>query len=136
VSRSAPLAKSSSTPALAGRRVLVVEDEYFVADDLDRALKTLGAEVVGPFASREKALEAFISGEPFDIAVLDINLQGEAIYPVADVLLEAGVPFVFATGYDKASLPEPYRDIPRWEKPFDPGELAKALSGLKQLGAL
>ncbi len=124
------MAYPSSGPALAGRRVLVVEDEYFVADDIERALRRLGAEVVGTFATRGEALEAFTLGARVDAAVLDINLRGEPIYPVADALRDAGVPFVFATGYDEASLPEPYRDVPRWEKPFDPGELVRALPPL------
>lgn len=118
------------TPVLTGHRVLVVEDEYFVADDINRALKKLGADVVGPFATCRQALDAFASGTRFDAAILDINLRGEAIYPVADALRGAGVPFVFATGYDEASLPVPYRDIPRWEKPFDPGALVTALPRL------
>jgi CheY-like chemotaxis protein len=121
--------KSSPQAFLAGRRVLVVEDEYFVADDIARALREIGADVVGPFPSREDALQA-VGAQPIDTAVLDINLQGEAVYPVADALRSAGIPFVFATGYDESSLPPSYRDVPRWEKPFDPGALAKALPDL------
>lgn len=124
------MTNSSSTPSLVGLRVLVVEDEYFVADDIVRALEKLGADVVGPFASRERAFDAFGSGTHIDVAVLDINLRGDAVFPLADVLRERGVPFVFATGYDEASVPPPYRDVPRWEKPFDPGELVKALPRL------
>src|SRR3712207_954447 len=91
---------------LAGRRVLVVEDEYFIADDIARALRKLGAEVVGPLASRDEALDAFSSGQSIDAAVLDINLRGDAVYPVADALRGRKVPFVFATGYDPATIPE------------------------------
>jgi len=121
-----------SNPAddtLAGRRVLVVEDEYFIADDLARALEKLGAEVVGPVPSKDKALTLLGTG-PLDAAVLDINLKGEAVFPVADALREQGVPFVFATGYDEASVPPGYQDVPRWEKPFKPDDLAKVLPGL------
>ncbi|HEX2726407.1 MAG TPA: response regulator [Beijerinckiaceae bacterium] len=120
----------SSQAALAGRRVLVVEDEYFVADDIARALHQLGADVVGPFASRDEALACFFSDDDVDIAVLDINVRGEMIYPLAEALRERGVPFVFATGYAEASLPSTYRNIPRWEKPFDPKALADVLPGL------
>jgi CheY-like chemotaxis protein len=124
------VAKSSSTPSLTGRRVLVVEDEYFVADDICQALKTLGADVVGPVASREQAFDVFASRTHIDVAILDINLRGDSVYPFADALRERGVPFVFATGYDEASLPPHYRDIPRWEKPFDPRALVQALTAL------
>jgi CheY-like chemotaxis protein len=115
-------------PSLTGRRVLVVEDEYFLADDLGRALAQLGAEVLGPVATREGALDFLATGERIDLAVLDINLEGEAVYPVADTLIKQGVPFVFATGYDQTAIPPQYQQVPRWEKPFAPEALAQALS--------
>jgi hypothetical protein len=98
------VATSSIKPSLKGRRVLIVEDEYFVADDIARALEKLG--------------------------VLGINLRGEAIYPLADALRRRGVPFVFTTGYAEASVPEAYRSIQRWEKPFDADKLVEALPEL------
>ena len=115
-------------PSLTGRRVLVVEDEYFLADDLGRALTQLGAEVLGPVATRAEAFELLSTGERIDLAVLDINLQGESVFPVADTLLEQGVPFLFATGYDQTAIPAQYQQVPRWEKPFAPEALAQALS--------
>jgi CheY-like chemotaxis protein len=118
----------SPTPSLSGRRVLIVEDEYFLADDLGRALTQLGAEVLGPVATREEAFELLATGERIDLAVLDINLQGESVYPVADTLLEQGVPFLFATGYNQAAIPAQYQQVLRWEKPFAPEALAQALS--------
>jgi len=117
----------SDAPA---RRVLVVEDEYFLADDMARALETLGAEVIGPVPSAEKALALASSGEHMDGAVLDINLRGELVYPVADLLAQRGVPFVFATGYDQASIPDNYSHVPRWEKPYNPDALAAVLPWL------
>ena len=117
-----------SQPSLSGRRILVVEDEYFVADDLVQALTRLGAEVLGPVATREEALDLLASGERIDLAVLDINLQGESVFPVADTLIEQGVPFVFATGYDQTAIPAQYQQVLRWEKPFAPEALAQALS--------
>jgi CheY-like chemotaxis protein len=118
----------SPTPSLSGRRVLIVEDEYFLADDLGRALTQLGAEVLGPVATREEAFELLATGERIDLAVLDINLQGESVFPVADTLLEQGVPFLFATGYNQAAIPAQYQQVLRWEKPFAPEALAQALS--------
>jgi len=106
--------------------VLVVEDEYFIADDMARALQKLGAEVVGPVPTRDKAL-ALVEAGRVNAAVLDINLKGQTVFPVADALRERGVPFVFATGYDETAVPPAYKDVPRWEKPFDPEALAKML---------
>ena len=116
--------------ALAGCRVLVVEDEYFIADDIARALWQLGAEVVGPVADQREAMALVEETKRIDGAVLDINLRGEMIYPVADALQERGVPFVFATGYDQSTVPAQYAAVPRWEKPFDPTVLVRALPRL------
>lgn len=115
---------------LQDRRVLVVEDEYFIADDIAQALRKLGAEVIGPASDRAKALALLSSTERIDGAVLDVNLRGETVYPVAEALRARGIPFVFATGYDTSAIPSGYADIPRWEKPFDPHALARALPGL------
>ncbi|WP_414472495.1 response regulator [Microvirga sp. M2] len=120
----------SDKGALARCRVLVVEDEYFIADDMAKALEKLGAEVVGPVPKPDKALMLLSSGEGIDAAVLDINLRGEEVFPVADALAERGIPFVFATGYDPSSVPVAYADVPRWEKPFNPDALAQALPGI------
>ena len=116
---------------LSGRRILVVEDEFFLADDLARSLTRLGGEVVGPVPTREQALGLLSGPERIDLAVLDINLRGESAFPIADALAERGVPFLFATGYGQASVPERFRHRrPHWEKPFDPDDLARALPGL------
>ncbi len=125
------MADIAETGALAYRRVLIVEDEYFLADDMAQVLQRFGAHVVGPVPSIDKAL-ALLADEPVDAAVLDINLRGQTVYPVADALREQGVPFVFATGYDAAAVPEAYKDVPRWEKPFKPEDLAKALPSIVQ----
>jgi CheY-like chemotaxis protein len=122
---------TAETRTLISRRVLIVEDEYFLADDMAQALQKFGADVVGPVRSTVEAL-TLLAEEPVDAAVLDINLKGQMVYPVADALREQGVPFIFATGYDEAAVPEAYRDVPRWEKPFKPEDLAKALPGLVQ----
>ena len=125
------MASAAGARALAGRRVLVVEAEYFLADDMAQALRKLGAEIVGPVPTLDKAL-ALLAAEPIDAAVLDINLKGQTVYPVADALIGRGVPFVFATGYGEAEVPPTYRDVPRWEKPFNPQDLAKVLPWIAQ----
>jgi CheY-like chemotaxis protein len=120
----------AANTSLEGRRVLVIEDEYFIADDISRALATLGAEVIGPAADLEHAKAFLASGERIDTAVLDINLHGELVYSVADALKARGIPFLFATGYDQTSIPAGYEDVPRWEKPFDHNALARVLPSL------
>jgi CheY-like chemotaxis protein len=120
------------TTGLEGRRVLVIEDEYFIADDISRALTKLGAEVVGPAPDLAHATAFLSSGERIDSAVLDINLHGELVYPVADALRARGIPFLFATGYDQTSIPAGYEDVPRWEKPFDHNALARVIPLLMQ----
>jgi two-component SAPR family response regulator len=112
---------------LAGRRILVVEDEYLIALDMGRALEEQGAEVVGPVASVSGALELIESSGRLDIAVLDINLHGEPAYPVAKSLQSKGVPFVFTTGYGASSVSREFADIRMFEKPVDPAKLAEAL---------
>jgi CheY-like chemotaxis protein len=82
-----------------GRKVLLVEDEPIVAWLLQDMLVDLGLVVVGPAASVNQAL-AKIDAESIDMAVLDVNLKGQMSYPIADVLVARGVPFVFSTGYD------------------------------------
>ena len=114
---------------LAGRRVLLVEDEYFIVDDMVRSFEAGGALVVGPVASVDEALDLVGRGERLDGAVLDVNLQGEMAYPVADALAARGVPFVFATGYDDASIPARYARVTRYQKPVDPDKIGKALFG-------
>ncbi|EIM24951.1 CheY-like receiver domain-containing protein [Microvirga lotononidis] len=115
-------------------RILVVEDEYFIADDMAKALESLGADVVGPASDQQKALALLSSTEKVHAAVLDINLRGCTAFPIADTLIEQGVPFVFTTGYAPASVPPIYADIPRWEKPFNYNDLAQSLPDLVRNG--
>ena len=102
-----------------GRRVLMVEDEMIVAWLLEDMLTDLGCSVIGPAGSVNQAL-AMIEAELIDAAVLDVNLNGEMSYPIADALAARGVPFVFSTGYNKDSLPNSYQSFPVLQKPFDP----------------
>jgi CheY-like chemotaxis protein len=114
---------------LSGRRVLVVEDEMIVAWLLEDILSDLGCAVVGPAASVKQAL-AMVGAEAIDAAVLDVNLDGEMSYPVADALAARGVPFVFSTGYDKDRLLDGYRTFPVLQKPFHQSELGDILAKL------
>ena len=100
-----------------GRRVLVVEDEYVLAEDLREGLEHQGAEVMGPVATVADALELLRMEPAPHVAILDINLGGEMVYPVADALRARGIPFIFATGYEPWSIPQAYADVPRAEKP-------------------
>src|SRR6202140_1635700 len=111
------------------RRVLVVEDEMIVAWLLEDILSDLGCAVVGPAASVKQGL-AMIGAEVIDAAVLDVNLDGEMSYPVADALAARGVPFVFSTGYDKDRLLDGYRVFPVLQKPFHRSELSDILAKL------
>lgn len=111
------------------RRVLVVEDEFFLADDIDRALRAAGAQVVGPVATVDSALSV-LKREHVDVALVDLNLQGEIAFAVIAALVERGVRVAVATGYGVETIPEQYRHLPYFQKPFDPEDLARALADL------
>jgi DNA-binding NtrC family response regulator len=111
---------------LKGCRILVIEDEYFLADDLDRVLREHGAEVIGPVGERSEAM-TLIDHDGFDVAVIDINLHDQAAYPLADELERQSLPFVFATGYSASTIPDRYSHIARWEKPYEPSAIVNGL---------
>jgi CheY-like chemotaxis protein len=111
--------RTLTLPELQGRRVLVAEDEYMLADDLRRELGRQGAEVMGPAGTLKQALDLLRAASPPDLAILDVNLQGEMVYRVADALRARGVPFVFVTGYATCDIPEAYADVPRLQKPIE-----------------
>ena len=112
--------------ALDGKRILVVEDEYFIAFDLKRTLTAQGAVVVGPVGDLTKGL--LLAGEEtLDAAILDVNLRGATSYPIADRLATEEVPYLFLTGYDGWSLPASYGDRPRLAKPYSTPRLVRAL---------
>lgn len=117
----------ASTGTLQGRRILVVEDDYLIAGELAESLIELGATVVGPAASVPEALALMDREAPLDAAVLDVNLGSEDVYPVADGLVQRGVPFVFATGYDRWVIPVRYAAVRRFDKPVDTRTLARVL---------
>ena len=115
-----------SAEKLSGQHVLIVEDEYFLAQDLVDYFQDLGVQVLGPAASVSEALRLLESAE-VQGAILDVNLRGERVYPVADVLRQRHVPFVFASGYGGELEPRAYADVPRCIKPVDFGVLAQTL---------
>jgi CheY-like chemotaxis protein len=103
--------------ALMGVRILIVEDEFLVALQLEDDLKALGGETVGTYGDLASATDA-ARREEFDVAVLDINLNGRLVYPLADELAARGVPFIFVSGYSMTNLPERFRAAPRIAKPY------------------
>jgi len=117
------------TSALQGRKVLVVEDEFLVAMLIQEMLETAGCVVSGPIPRVPEALDA-AGRETYDAAVLDINLAGERIDPVAEALSRRNVPFVFVTGYSTGVLPSAFAERPRLCKPFKMADLLGALSNL------
>lgn len=112
-----------------GCRFLVVEDEYFLAEDIAQGLKAAGVEVVGPVGEIDDALDLIEDTEQLDGAVLDLNLRGEMAFPVADALQERNVPFIFATGYDQAAIPERFSGVIRCEKPVKADKIVQVLFG-------
>ena len=115
---------------LVGCRVLLVEDEYLIADELGQLLNLHRAVLIGPVPTLEIALAVVQMEERIDGAVIDINLRGQSAFPVADALAARGVPFVFATGYSASAVPDRYEHIRIWEKPYRLEDLVRALPAL------
>jgi CheY-like chemotaxis protein len=113
----------------AGRRILVVEDEMMIRMLLDGMLEDLGYTMTAEAGAIDEALTLAKQGD-FDAAILDVNLNGQPITPVVEVLIARGLPFVFATGYGQRGVPEAYRGNPTLQKPFQSDALAKALAAI------
>ena len=122
----------NATTDLAGLRLLLVEDEYLIAQFLAEIVQEMGAEVLGPVASVDDALELIADCPDTDAAILDVNLRGEVVYPVADVLIDRRVPLVFTSGYGRDALPTRYGDIDLFTKPVCPSVVTAALAGLRR----
>ena len=99
--------------------VLVVEDDCLLGEDLKDELSAAGADVLGPVRNLESAWALLTRDPAPTAAILDVNLGGQMVYPLADALREQGIPFVFATGYEAADIPEAYAVVPRCEKPYN-----------------
>jgi CheY-like chemotaxis protein len=112
------------------RKVLIVEDESLLVMVLEDLLPDLGYRVDATANSVETALQA-LEDNAIDLAILDINLAGEASFPIADALTARGIPFVFATGYGNNIVPPAHASAPLVQKPFGKRELEKALGSLR-----
>ena len=117
--------------ALAGMRLLLVEDEALVSMMIEDFLTDMGCVVVSTAASVSDGLAVIANkASALDAAMLDVNLGGEKVYPVADKLAQDGVPFFFSTGYSTAGIPTTYAHIPMLAKPFAPEALEAMLVSL------
>jgi CheY-like chemotaxis protein len=121
--------RSMTETAPAKRRVLVVEDEMLIGMLLEDMLIDLGHQVAAVVPRLKEALAA-VERETYDMAILDVHLQGESAFPVAEALIARGVPFVFATGYGERGLPEDFRGRPVLQKPFAKDDLERVLKTL------
>jgi DNA-binding response OmpR family regulator len=122
--------QNASAPVLAGSRILIVEDEFLVAMDLEDRLKREGCGVIGPAPRETKALALLEQGRP-DAVVLDLNLGGKLPVDLANILVARQIPFVIVTGYGSRHLDVPaLQAAPRVHKPIRTEELVHALSDL------
>lgn len=110
-------------------RLLVVEDEYLIRMLLEDMLSDLGYSIAAAVGTIAEAREQATSGD-IHAAILDVNLDGQEIFPVADILSQRGLPFVFVTGYGEGALPDRYRGRPALQKPFQSERLKETLAGL------
>lgn len=106
--------------------VLIVEDEWLIADSLQHVCETAGYVVCGPAARVPEAL-ALVASAPPDVAVLDVSLRGERSFPIARALTDKAVPFIFMTGYVSIDIPEEFRGAPLLNKPIDEARLLKCI---------
>ena len=111
---------------LAGHLVLVVEDDYFIAEEICAALRKRGASVIGPAADVDHGRQLMTS-QQLDCAVLDVNLHGDHVFQLAGELRARGVQSIFATGYDATFLPIAFRDAIYLQKPIDIAALVRAV---------
>ena len=116
--------------ALANRRILVVEDEFFIAMDLEMALKAAQAIVLGPVSRVQAGLDLVTRQNRISAAILDVNLGSEMVFPVADALLERSVPFLFATGEHPSTIPRRFAGVEVHHKPVDADGLVRQVAAL------
>ncbi|MBB5866448.1 response regulator [Xanthomonas sp. 3058] len=117
---------------LRGRRILVVEDDYLLAESLSDLLTEAGVRVIGPVGNVPEALSLVASGYALDGALLDVNVRGQLVFPVADALIARGVPFSFCSGYDRCALPPRFAHLSYCMKPSNPRTITALLSNQTQ----
>lgn len=118
--------------ALEGLRVLIIEDEAMIAMLIEDLLGEIGASTVRTVGSIGEATRVLGEAIPIDMAIVDVNLHGQPTFPVADTLLQRGIPFVFATGYGATGMPERFAGVPVLQKPFELEEMKRALLAARQ----
>jgi DNA-binding NarL/FixJ family response regulator len=118
---------TTAPKSLKGLRVLVLEDETLVSMMVEDMLGDLECEVIGPFARLDQAIAGAAEAGRIDAALLDVNLGREQSFPLAEILKERGVPFVFTTGYDDSGIPDAWRQRPALRKPFMLHHMKEAL---------
>ena len=123
------MVSSKPIAALAGKRILVVEDEILIYMLIESLLDEHACQVLPPAARVATALEA-VASNAFDAAILDLNLAGEPVYPVAEALAQRRSPFIFLTGYGEGALDGKFHDRPVVQKPFRDGALLDVLMKL------
>ena len=110
-------------------RVLIVEDEYLIRLLLEDMLEELGFQIAAVAASFDEGA-THAKDAQIDMAILDVNIDGQQVFPIADTLKGRGVPFCFITGYGSQGLPEQYRAMPTLQKPFQMNDLKTTLAGM------
>lgn len=115
------------TASLQGMRILIVEDEMMVSMMMEDMLDSFGCEIVGPAANLAEAVRLAATAA-IDGAMLDLNLAGKSVYPVAEELVRRDIPFVFVTGYGPGELGSDYKDRPALRKPFRRAELQRIMT--------
>ena len=115
------------TQPLSGRNILIVEDESLVAMLLETILEDMGCTVIGPESNVGDGLRVVTGETDLDAALLDVNVAGQEVFPIAEALKARGVPFVFSTGYGEAGLPDHWRGHPTIQKPFTETAIREAL---------
>jgi CheY-like chemotaxis protein len=117
--------------AIAGKRILLLEDEAILGLEISEILSSAGAHVIGPFGSLTEGTRA-ARRESIDVAVLDMNLNGQMVYPVAEELQQRKIPVLFLTGYDVPDMPKSLHKVPHVLKPVDPAQLLRLIAEFGQ----
>lgn len=128
------MAQSETAASFDGLKVFVVEDEAIIAMMLEDILMDLGCTVIGPALGIQQAKDIIAANETPSAAILDVNVAGQPVYPVAEILAEKGVPLIFATGYGAAGLAENWRGRVTVQKPYTQDDIIRALRAATPAG--